>query len=158
MSIKLSISILFTALFSSTLSTGQSVTNLGNGKIKVITKVDGVNREYFIHTYLLNMIVVKRSHSFMLHGTGADGEAYYNAYGWTELGDIEGFISVFPSSGRYKINDNGEPKTITKWNTQPDADWTFNPEKNRLDDDIKFLRQVMDEVRSSFKIDAKESI
>lgn len=38
---------------------------------------------------------------FMLHGTSGDEETYYNAHGWRELGEQEGFIVIFPSSLRW---------------------------------------------------------
>ena len=124
------------------------------GKIRVTTLVDGVEREYFIH--------VPSSYDgsspvplvFMLHGTSGNGETYYNAYGWTELADVEGFIAVFPSSGRYKIVEDGVNKTTTKWNTPPDADWTFQQGVMGYDD-IKFLRNVVDEMRENYNIDRK---
>ena len=91
----------------------------------------------------------------MLHGTSGNGETYYNAYGWTEpLADVEGFIAVFPSSGRYKIVEDGVNKTTTKWNTPPDADWTFQQGVMGYDD-IKFLRKVVDEMRENYNIDRK---
>lgn len=97
------------------------------GKIRVTTMVDGKEREYFIHlpdsydgTKAFPLV-------FMLHGTSGDGEVFYNAYGWKELSETENFIPVFPSSGRYKIIDDGENKTTTKWNTVPDANWQFQP-------------------------------
>jgi polyhydroxybutyrate depolymerase len=127
----------------------------GNGtKVKVVTKVDGVDREYFIHIPMNYTGSQEVPLVFMLHGTAGDGETFYNAYGWTELADKEGFLAVFPSSGKYRINDNGEIKTITKWNTIPDADWTFVPGEKPLDD-IKFLRKIIDEMKSNYKVDAK---
>ena len=116
-----------------------------------------VEREYFIH--------VPSSYDgsspvplvFMLHGTSGNGETYYNAYGWTELADVEGFIAVFPSSGRYKIVEDGVNKTTTKWNTPPDADWTFQQRVMGYDD-IKFLRKVVDEMKKTTTLTVKEFI
>ncbi len=126
----------------------------GSSKVRVVTKVDGIDREYFIHiptNYNGNKEVPL---VFMLHGTSGDGEEFYNLHGWTQLADKEGFLAVFPSSGRYKINDDGELKTITKWNTLPDANWSLQPGEKAFDD-IKFLRKVIDEMKSKYKIDAK---
>lgn len=125
-----------------------------SGKIRVTTEVDGVTREYFIHVPASYDGSQKVPLVFMLHGTSGDGETFYNAYGWTELADEEGFIAVFPSSGRYKISDDGENKTTTKWNTQPDADWTFQPGEMGYDD-IKFLRKVVAEMLENYNIDPK---
>lgn len=130
-----------------------TVKTLGQKK-RVTTTVDNIEREYFVH--------VPTSYNgdkavplvFMLHGTSGDGETFYNAYGWTELADEEGFLAVFPSSGRYKIVDEEGNKTTTKWNTPPDAEWTFQPGVTGYND-IKFLRQVVDEMKGNYNIDKK---
>ncbi|MBL0082497.1 MAG: T9SS type A sorting domain-containing protein [Saprospiraceae bacterium] len=123
-------------------------------KVRVTTNVDNKEREYYVHipsSYDGNKEVPL---VFMLHGTSGDGETFYNAHGWTELSDQEGFLAVFPSSGKYKIIDDGVNKNISKWNTTPDADWAFQPGETGLDD-IKFLRKVVDEMKSNYNIDAK---
>jgi poly(3-hydroxybutyrate) depolymerase len=127
---------------------------LSGQKIKVNTIVDGTQREYFLHipsSYKANSPVPL---VFMLHGTSGNGEEFYDKSGWTELSEQEGFIAVFPSSMRYKIIDNGELKNTTKWNTTPDADWTFQPGEQSKDD-IKFLKKVIQEIESSYTIDLK---
>lgn len=123
-------------------------------KLQVITKVDGKDREYFIHIPTNYDSSKSVPLVFMLHGTGGDGEVMYQSSGWVELSEKEGFIALFPSSLRYKINDNGELKNITKWNTLPDAEWTFQAGEAGFDD-IKFLRKVIDEIKGKYKIDAK---
>ncbi|MBK7009915.1 MAG: prolyl oligopeptidase family serine peptidase [Saprospiraceae bacterium] len=123
-------------------------------KVRVTTNVDNKEREYYVHipsSYDGNKEVPL---VFMLHGTSGDGETFYNSHGWTELSDQEGFLAVFPSSGKYKIIDDGVNKNISKWNTTPDADWAFQPGETGLDD-IKFLRKVVDEMKSNYNIDAK---
>lgn len=128
---------------------------LGAGKkIRVVTEVDAVNREYYIHvpaSYDGNSAVPL---VFMLHGTSGDGETFYNAHGWKELAEKENFIVVFPSSMKYKIIDEGVNKSIEKWNHTPDANWTFQPGE-RGQDDIKFLRKVIDEMKAGYNINAK---
>ena len=116
--------------------------------------VDGKEREYFIHLPDSYDGTKPFPLVFMLHGTSGDGEVFYNAYGWKELSETENFIPVFPSSGRYKIIDDGENKTTTKWNTVPDANWQFQPGEKGLDD-IKFLRKVIEEMKMSYNIDSK---
>lgn len=123
-------------------------------KIRVVTKIDGVDREYFVHIPMNYDSTKAQPLVFMLHGTSGDGETFYNAYGWTELADKEGFLTVFPSSGRYKIITQGEMNVTTKWNTPPDAEWTFVEGQKPLDD-IKFLRTIITEMRAKYKIDSK---
>ncbi|MBP6396945.1 MAG: T9SS type A sorting domain-containing protein [Saprospiraceae bacterium] len=128
--------------------------NTGGQKVRVTTNVDNKEREYYVHipsSYDGNKEVPL---VFMLHGTSGDGETFYNSHGWIELSDQEGFLAVFPSSGKYKIIDDGVNKNISKWNTTPDADWAFQPGETGLDD-IKFLRKVVDEMKTNYNIDAK---
>lgn len=124
------------------------------GKSRFTTIVDGNEREYYVH--------VPKSYTgetavpvvFMLHGTGGDGEKFYNISGWKELGEDENIITVFPSSWRYCIIDNGETKNTTKWNTPPDAEFSFCAGQ-KPQDDIKFLNTVITEITSKYKIDSK---
>ena len=127
---------------------------LNGEKKRLTTIVDGVEREYFLHipaSYSENSAVPL---VFMLHGTGGDGDKMYVGSGWAELAESENFIAVFPSSMRYKIDDGGELKNITKWNHTPDAEWTFQPGETGKDD-IKFLRRVVNEVVGAYNIDAQ---
>jgi polyhydroxybutyrate depolymerase len=123
------------------------------GKNRYTTVVDGDTREYWVSVPELYDSTVKTPVVFMLHGTSGNGEKFYNNSGWKELGEEENFISVFPSSWKYKIIDpvDGE-KTTTKWNTTPDADWIFAPGQTGRDD-IKFLKKIILELRSRFKVD-----
>ena len=124
------------------------------GKIRVTTLVDGIEREYFIHVPDSYDGTKSVPLVFMLHGTSGDGETFYNAYGWTELADEEGFIAVFPSSWKYRIITDGENKFISKWNTPPDAEFVYQAGESGLDD-IKFLRKVVDEMKTNYNIDHK---
>lgn len=126
----------------------------GGDKIIKNIIVDGIGREYIIHKPSSYDGSSPVPLVFMLHGTSGDGEKMYETSGWAELSEAEGFIAVFPSSLKLKIIDNGELKSITKWNTLPDAEWTLQPGEVAYDD-IKFLRKVIDEVKAQFKIDSK---
>jgi len=47
---------------------------------------------------------------FMFHGTSGNGQQYYNVSGWKEVGEREGFISVFPTALTYCFGeDDGGP-------------------------------------------------
>ncbi|MFN8306468.1 MAG: prolyl oligopeptidase family serine peptidase [Ferruginibacter sp.] len=128
--------------------------NYVKGKNRFVTKIDGDDREYYVHvpqSYTGNSPVPA---VFMLHGTSGDGEDFYTRSGWRQVGEDENIITVFPSSWRYCINDNGEIKNTTKWNTPPDADWTFCPGQTPRND-IKFLSTIITELNAKFKIDNK---
>ena len=132
------------------LSTGNIYTK---GKNRYTIVSDSVEREYWVHVPSGYDSTVQTPLVFMLHGTGGNGEKFYDNSGWKELGEEENFISVFPSSMRYKIIVLNEgAKTITKWNTVPDCDWIFQPGETGRDD-VKFLRAVITEMRNKFNVD-----
>jgi polyhydroxybutyrate depolymerase len=135
------------------LSTGNIYTK---GKNRYTIVSDSVEREYWVHVPSDYDSVVATPLVFMLHGTGGNGEKFYDNSGWKELGEEENFISVFPSAFRYKIYDleDGTNKNTTKWNTKPDAaGWVFQPgERGR--DDIKFFRDIITELSSKLNIDS----
>ncbi len=125
-----------------------------SGKNRFTTVVDGITREYYVHVPTGYKPDVPVPMVFMLHGTGGDGEKFYDQKGWTDVAEEENFIAVFPSSLRYKIIDDIDgPKTTTKWNTFPDANWAFQPGEKGADD-IKFLRKVVVEMQGRYRIDA----
>lgn len=124
------------------------------GKNRFTTMIDGDEREYYVHVPKSYTGTTPVPVVFMLHGTSGDGEKFYNFSGWKEVGEDENVLTVFPSSWRYCIIDNGEIKNTTKWNTPPDADFSFCAgQKPR--DDIKFLNTVITELNTKYKIDNK---
>lgn len=146
-------------LFSSCSKTDEEVltpisANPVKGKNRFTTNIDGSEREYYVHIPQSYTGTSAVSVVFMLHGTSGDGEKFYNNSGWKEVGEDENIITVFPSSWRYCINDNGEIKNTTKWNTTPDADFTFCPGQVPRND-IKFLNTIIAELNSKYKVDNK---
>ncbi|MBL7746514.1 MAG: dienelactone hydrolase family protein, partial [Chitinophagaceae bacterium] len=125
------------------------------GKNLYTTIVDSVEREYWVHVPSSYDSAIATPVVFMLHGTGGNGEKFYDHSGWKELGEEENFISVFPSSMRYRIFDleDNKEKNTAKWNTKPDASgWVFMPGVTGKDD-VKFLRQIITELKSKLRID-----
>ena len=123
------------------------------GKNRFTTTVDGDEREYYVHVPKGYDGETAVPVVFMLHGTSGDGEKFYNISGWKEVGEAENILTVFPSSWRYCIIDEGEQKTTTKWNSQP-AEWDFCPGENPRDD-FKFLRKVISELSARYNVDSK---
>ncbi|HNR16691.1 MAG TPA: hypothetical protein PKG90_08515 [Chitinophagaceae bacterium] len=124
------------------------------GKNRFTVMVDNVEREYYVHIpadYTGNAAVPL---VFVLHGTSGNGEKFYDISGWKELGEEENFISVYPSSGRYKIFNFGDStvQNTTKWNILPEGTFIFMPGYTGLDD-IKFLKKVVLEMQLKFNID-----
>ncbi|HHH49402.1 MAG TPA: alpha/beta hydrolase [Saprospiraceae bacterium] len=121
------------------------------GKNRFTTMVDGDEREYYVHvpqTYQNDQSVPV---VFMLHGSSGNGLKFYNISGWKEVGETENIITVFPSSWKYCIIDDGKVKNTTKWHAFPGSFEFCNNETPR--DDVKFLRQIIKELNQRFNID-----
>jgi polyhydroxybutyrate depolymerase len=127
--------------------------NINYGKNRFTIPIDGVEREYYVHVPSGYDGNSKVPVVFMLHGTSGDGDKFYTNSGWKEVGETENILTVFPSSGRHCIIDDGVVKNTTKWNSQP-AEWTYCPNETPLDD-LKFLRSVIDALAQKYSIDQK---
>jgi polyhydroxybutyrate depolymerase len=152
------LTIIFSAsFFSCSKTTDETLTPLTpssvKGKNRFTTNIDGDEREYYVHVPQSYTGTSTVSVVFMLHGTSGDGEKFYNNSGWKEVGEDEGIITVFPSSWRYCIIDEGVQKNTTKWNTVP-AEWTFCAGQTPRND-IKFLNTIITELNTKYKIDNK---
>ena len=90
---------------------------------------------------------------FMLHGTSGDGLKFYNISGWKEVGEAENILTVYPSSWRHCIIDEGVRKNTTKWNIYPGSFEYCSGEAPK--DDIKFLHQVIDALCGKFNVNQK---
>lgn len=151
------IAIFSVSIFSCSKTTDETLTPLTSatvkGKNRFTTNIDGDEREYYVHVPQSYTGTSAVPVVFMLHGTSGDGEKFYNNSGWKELGEDEGIITVFPSSWRYCIIDEGVVKNTTKWNTVP-AEWFFCAGQTPRND-IKFLRTIITELNAKYKIDNK---
>lgn len=124
------------------------------GKNRFIIKVDNDDREYFVHVPVGYSSTTPAPVVFMLHGTNGNGEDFYTDSGWKEVGETENIITVFPSSWKYCIVEDGQTKPNTeKWNALP-AGWTPCMGET-LRDDVKFLKSIITELNSRFNIDNK---
>lgn len=124
------------------------------GKNQFFIPVDGDPREFWVHVPLGYDPNIPTPMLIMLHGTSGDGEQFFLHSGWTDVGNEENIITVFPSSWHYRIikPDNTTPKT-TKWNTPPDTEWTFYPGEVPRDD-IKFLKAMINALKLKLNVDA----
>ncbi len=123
------------------------------GKNRFTTQVDGDTREYYVHvpaSYSGNTAVPM---VFMFHGSGQNGEQFYNISGWKEVGESQNLLTVFPSSWSYCIIEDGVTKTETKWAEYPGGIQFCAGVVAK--DDIKFARTMIAELKSKFKVDAK---
>jgi len=120
------------------------------GKNHYLVEVDGVEREFYVHVPSTYSSQESYPVVFMLHGSSGNGDKFYRISGWKELGEKEGIISVYPSSGRYCVIDDGEQKNTTKWNTY--RDWVYCEGETPLDD-IAFFRKITNLLKTTFEVD-----
>ena len=123
------------------------------GKNYKTTTIDGDTREYYVHLPSSYNKDNPTPVVFMLHGTSGDGEKFYNISGWKEVGEVENIITVYPSSWHHCIIDDGKQLNTTKWNVYPGSFDYCIGEVPR--DDIKFLRKIIDELKSGLNVDSK---
>lgn len=121
------------------------------GKNFYTIDIDGDTREYYVHVPNGYDPSIKTSMVFMLHGTTGDGERFYNISGWTDVGETENIITVFPSSWSYCLIVDGQVKNTTKWNTYGNEYCDGEQPK----DDIKFFRALIDKLSNQFNLDNK---
>jgi len=123
------------------------------GKNRYTLTIAGDVREYYVHVPSIYDPNQPTPVVFMLHGTSGDGEKFYNISGWKEVGEAENILTVYPSSWRYCIIDDGQVKNTTKWTVYPGSFEYCSGEIPR--DDIHFLKQIILELKQRFKVDDK---
>lgn len=110
--------------------------------------VDGISR-----TYILNLPpgyyndAAQRSLVIGLHGGGGSGSQFEEHYGFTKKADKAGFIVVYPDG----VQSSGILGLRT-WNAGKCCDYAM--EKNI--DDVKFIRNLIDELIAHYKINPKK--
>jgi polyhydroxybutyrate depolymerase len=124
------------------------------GRNRYTLTLESTEREYYVHVPQGYTGNTKTPVVFMLHGTSGNGLDMYDRSGWTDVGESENILTVYPSSLRYCIIDPVEgQKNTTKWNAQP-VEWTFCQNETPRDD-IAFLTAVIDDLKQRFEVDAK---
>lgn len=79
----------------------------------------------------------------MLHGTSGDKDVFYNAFGWSELGEKENFITVFPSSLNWCFEEDGINKHNTKWVCGELKEKICPEDSADLIDDVRFIKHIV---------------
>ena len=122
------------------------------GKHRITINIDNVSREFYIHVPKNYTNSISYPVVIMCHGTGGNGLKFYNISGWTDVGDEEGIITVFPSSGEYCINDNGVQENTSKWNAPGSFDFCSGVVPLN---DQKFMEQMITWLDNNISIDMK---
>ena len=125
----------------------------GPGKHRFAIQVDGDIREYYVHIPRTYESSRRMPVVLMLHGSGGDGEKFYNISGWVQQGEAEDVITVFPSAWKYDciIDDGVQKRNAEKW-TSYDLKLCNNARRR---DDVKFLRNVIEQVSTTYNIDER---
>ena len=121
------------------------------GKHHFAIVVEDDIREYYVHIPQGYDSTVSMPVVLMLHGSGGDGEKFYNISGWVQQGEAENIITVFPSAFKYDcvIDDGIKKHNAEKW-TSYDLKLCNNIKRR---DDVKFLTKVIEAVGTKYTID-----
>ncbi|NOT36267.1 MAG: hypothetical protein HOP11_02690, partial [Saprospiraceae bacterium] len=122
-------------------------------KMTLTTVVDDVKREFIISRPSGPAPSGGFPLVFMFHGTSGDGEKFFNISGWKELGEKEKFVTVFPSSLEYCVEEGRFPHKTTKWNNG-NLQEAACPNQV-IKDDIKFIKKMVDTLTSFMRINNK---
>lgn len=125
------------------------------GKNRYTTTLDGDTREYVVHVPKGYNGIDALPVVFMLHGSGGNGEKFYNISGWVDTGEAHHVITVFPSAWVYDCvyDDGGNKRGIAKW-TSYDLELCAGT-TDHFRDDSRFIGQMMDELQAKFRVDAR---
>ncbi len=130
--------------------------NLLGQRIDIKLTVDGKVRD---------CILVKPSKSppvggypmvVMLHSSKHDGEEPYNISGWKELGEAENFITVFPSSLKWCINEDGVDGYFSRWVNGNVTEFPCAGPPQDYVDDVKFLKFLVSKINDTLPINLKK--
>jgi poly(3-hydroxybutyrate) depolymerase len=136
-----------------------------SGKQTFHLQEDGVNREFIVYRPGNLDTNDEVPVVFMFHGSGQNGEMFYENSGWKEKADAEGFMVVFPTGLKYHVFS--EEKVIhgsveqdvaryqTKWNTL-DLGKQLDPAypDQELADDVQFTRDMLAFVEENYAVDS----
>lgn len=126
-------------------------TNTRTGRLDRTLVSEGKTREYIVHipasyTGKKAMPVV-----FMFHGSGGTGEKFWNISRWKELGEVEGFISVYPYALEYCYEQFGQTRNGSKWLTTNVKNMLCPGQKTY--DDVVFVEAIANELLNEFNVD-----
>ena len=134
-----------------------SITLSAQQRINIKFVLDGVEREFIVAKPTGAIPNSGYPVVFALHGTGGDGEGFFNRSGWKEKAEAEKFIAVFPSALTYCVSENpNTTERTSKWmNGGTVSDLCPNVVQT-LRDDVKFIRKIVDTIKKTLTINDKK--
>jgi poly(3-hydroxybutyrate) depolymerase len=141
---------IYLALFfcSSLVTSGDAQT-----KYDVSIMVEGKLREFIVSVPSTPPPALGYPLVMMLHGTSGDKDVFYNAKGWKELGELENFVTLFPSSLKWCYNDDGVIKNNSKFVCGDLVDKLCPSDTADLISDVFFFEQLIDRIMDTIPLD-----
>lgn len=116
-------------------------------------EVDSVRREFIISVPSGNVPNGGYPMVVMFHPSAHDGQSSYESTTWKEKGEAEKFITVFPSSLKYCVNEDGEQKIRAKWHCGELEELACPGQYLR--NDVRFVRNMIDSIRNRFPVNTR---
>lgn len=153
---------------------------IGTKNLHTLT-VQGMEREFIVYVPDLVQDMDNIPVVFMLHGSGGDGEKFFNISRWREKADEENFIAVFPSALVHcfhqdrnfdgDFSDLDEKRVESKWSggnlgssrlplCTPAELANLPAEKQALADhvqadDTQFISNILDFLQNNYNVNRK---
>ncbi len=153
---------------------------IGTKNLHTLT-VQDMEREFIVYVPDLVQDMDNIPVVFMLHGTGGDGEKFFNISRWREKADEENFIAVFPSALVHcfrqdrnfdgDFSDLGEKRGESKWSGGDlgssrlplctPSELAHLPAEKRaladhvLADDMQFISKILDFLQNNYDVNRK---
>ncbi|MDW3651513.1 MAG: hypothetical protein R8P61_30820 [Bacteroidia bacterium] len=130
--------------------------NLAPGSTGVRMEVEGLIREFIVHTpptYDANRAQAYPV-VFMFHGGGGTGMKFHNTSGWKEKGDQEGIITVFPTAYRTCLDKADGRSEKNYWMTAGKLDQLCANQKAH--DDVPFVEAILDHLNSNYHVESRK--
>ncbi|MEO1212167.1 MAG: hypothetical protein AAFY45_01495 [Bacteroidota bacterium] len=130
--------------------------NLAPGSTGIRMEVDGLTREFIVHTpptYDANRAEAYPV-VFMFHGGGGTGIKFYNTSGWKEKGDQEGIITVFPSAFRTCLEKSEGRSEKNYWMTVGKLEQLCASQKPH--DDVPFVEAMLDHLNNNYHVENRK--
>jgi len=115
--------------------------------------VDSVQRRYIVSIPTGSVPVEGYPLVFVFHPSAHNGATMYNTSKWTEKGEAQNILTVFPTALEYCVNDEGTQKMQTKWHIA-ELEEKACPGQY-LKDDLHFVTRMLDTLTRRFPVNTR---